>query len=183
MIIPLNKTHFAAVITLGNLVHGAGYLDSETLDHIVNLGQKHGINSCFVAIEQGELLGFRLCYAAGQWPIDKWCSVSDWSVEPKNVAYFKCNTIAEQARGKGLGGQLLTASVLALTEQGAVAGVSHLWKQSPHNAAVKYFSKAGGQLIKEHPQRWNNTVEHPDYVCNLCGPNCQCAACEMLLMF
>ncbi|WP_299805098.1 GNAT family N-acetyltransferase [uncultured Shewanella sp.] len=183
MIIPLTETHFDAVIALGNQVHGDGYLDFETLAHIVKLGNKHDINSCFIAIDEGDLLGFRLCYASGQWPIDKWCTISDWQVEPSKVGYLKCNTVAEQARGKGLGGKLLTASIAALTEQGAIAGVSHLWKQSPNNAAVKYFTKAGGRLIKEHPNRWNNTVEHPQYICILCGPNCHCAACEMLLMF
>ncbi|GIU38334.1 GNAT family N-acetyltransferase [Shewanella schlegeliana] len=183
MIVPLTPIHFDAVIALGNQVHGDGYLDAKSLAHIVSLGYKKGINSCFVAIEKGALLGFRLCYAPGQWPIDKWCSPKLWGIEEECVGYFKCNTVAKDARGKGLGGRLLQASISALTQQGATAGVSHLWQQSPNNAAVKYFTKAGGKLIYEHPNRWNDTEEHPDYVCILCGPNCHCVACEMLLTF
>ncbi|WP_259649555.1 GNAT family N-acetyltransferase [Shewanella sp. MBTL60-007] len=183
MIIPLATKHFDAVIALGNQVHGDGYLDEKSLAHIVNLGHKNGINSCFVAIDKQHLLGFRLCYAPGQWTVDKWCSPNRWGIEAERVGYFKCNTVAEEARGKGLGGRLLQASISALTQQGASAGVSHLWQQSPNNAAVKYFTKAGGKLIKEHPNRWSDTDEHPDYVCILCGSNCHCVACEMLLKF
>lgn len=183
MILPLTPIHFDAVIALGNQVHGEGYLESKLLAHIVNLGNKNSINSCFVAIEDGRLLGFRLCYAPGQWPIDKWCSPHLWGIAKESVGYFKCNTVAEEARGKGLGGRLLKASISALTLQGAAGGVSHLWQQSPNNAAVKYFTKAGGKLIKEHRNRWNDTEDHPDYICILCGANCVCGACEMLLTF
>ncbi|PKH57971.1 GNAT family N-acetyltransferase [Shewanella sp. Choline-02u-19] len=183
MIQPLEAQHFHDVIELGNLVHGNGYLDRASLQSIVDKGNSNGINSCFVAIESGRLLGFRLTYAAGQWPIDLWCTPNRWGVDQTQVGYFKCNTVASDARGKGIGGLLLNAAIGALKQQGAIAGVSHLWQQSPHNSAVRYFTKAGGVLIKEHPDRWNNTLEHPDYNCVLCGPSCHCVACEMLLIF
>ncbi|MCL1052112.1 GNAT family N-acetyltransferase [Shewanella abyssi] len=183
MIQPLEQKHFNDVIELGNLVHGNGYLDDNSLQSIVAKGNKNGINSCFVAIESNRLLGFRLTYAAQQWLIDKWCTPNRWGVSQEQVGYFKCNTVAADARGKGIGGLLLDASITALKQQGATAGVSHLWKQSPNNSAVRYFTKAGGVLIKEHPERWNDTAEHPDYICVLCGPSCHCAACEMLLIF
>ena len=153
MIFEITDTYFDEVINLGNLVHGEGYLDRSSLSMIVEKGSKNGINSSFVALESGKLLGFRLTYAAEQWDIDKWCSPDEWSVPTEHVGYFKCNTVAEEARGKGLGGLLLQSSVAALKRQGARAGISHLWKQSPNNSAVRYFSKAGGILIKDHPNR------------------------------
>ena len=183
MIIEIADAHFDEVIELGNSVHGEGYLDHSSLSVIVEKGYKNGINSCFVALESDQLLGFRLTYAAKQWDIDKWCTPNKWSVPTEHVGYFKCNTVAEDARGKGLGGLLLQSSVAALKRQGARAGVSHLWKQSPNNSAVRYFTKAGGKLIKEHPNRWNDTSDHPDYICVICGSNCRCTASEMLLTF
>jgi hypothetical protein len=99
------------------------------------------------------------------------------------VCYFKSNTIAESGRGQGLGGKLLAASKAAVMAQGAKAGVSHLWQQSPNNAAVRYFTKAGGKLIKQHPQRWHQRYMGEDYICVLCGEDCHCVACEMLLVF
>ncbi|WP_394130201.1 GNAT family N-acetyltransferase [Shewanella maritima] len=179
----LTPADFHAVITLGEQVHGAGYLDMAELEKIYQQGIKNGINAHFVAIEQGQLIGFRLTYAAGQWPKDQWCSVDKWGIDFEDVCYFKSNTLAEQARGKGLGGKLLSASIDAVKAQGAKAGVSHLWQQSPNNAAVKYFSKAGGKLIATHPQRWNQRYVGDDYHCVLCGDDCQCDACEMLLVF
>ena len=82
-----------------------------------------------------------------------------------------------------MGGQLLKHSVNAVKAQGAKAGVSHLWQQSPHNAAVRYFTKAGGKLIKQHPERWNQRYVGEEYLCVICGTDCKCVACEMLLVF
>jgi GNAT superfamily N-acetyltransferase len=183
MIRELTPSDFDAVIALGLLVHGEGYLDWESLNHIYHQGIKNDINANFVAVEGEELLGFRLTYAPGQWQFDPWCSISLWGVPAETVCYFKSNTLAESARGKGLGGKLLAASIAAVKCQGARAGVAHLWKESPHNAAVRYFAKAGARLIKEHPGRWNQAVDNPHYVCVRCGYDCHCTACEMLLRF
>jgi len=183
MIQSLSRQHFNDVIQLGNLVHGAGYLDSHSIELLYEKGIKFGINANFVAYQAGELIGFRLTYAAGNWQPDHWCTPDAWGISPSEVCYFKCNTVAEGARGKGIGGQLLNASIAAAKLQGAKAGVSHLWKQSPNNSAIRYFGKAGGVLIKEHPERWNDTKEHPDYICVLCGADCHCTASEMLLTF
>ncbi|RLV61481.1 GNAT family N-acetyltransferase [Parashewanella curva] len=179
---PLEKEDFNAVIKLGCKVHGAGYIDDKELSEIYLKGIKNGINPHFVAYKNNELVGFRLTYAAGQWQLDRWCTSKKWPTSPDDVCYFKCNTVAEEARGEGLGGKLLDASIQAVKQQGAKAGVSHLWKQSPNNAAVKYFTKAGGELIKEHPNRWNWEF-NPDYDCALCRGECQCTACEMILVF
>jgi len=183
MIQTLSPQHFSDVIELGNLVHGEGYLDSHSIELLYKKGIKSGINANFVAYQDGELIGFRLTFAPGNWEPDRWCTPDAWGIKPAEVCYFKCNTVGEDSRGKGIGGQLLNASIAAAKLQGAKAGVSHLWKQSPNNSAIRYFTKAGGVLIKEHPNRWNNTKEHPDYICVLCGTNCHCTASEMLLVF
>ena len=179
----LTPGEFDAVIKLGELVHGSGYMDIAELTAIYQKGIKNGINANFVAIENGQLIGFRLTYAAGQWQQDQWCTVDKWGVPFDDVCYFKSNTVAEAARGQGLGGELLAASKAAAVAQGAKAGVSHLWQQSPNNAAVRYFTKAGGVLIKEHPQRWHQRNVGEEYICVLCGADCHCVACEMLLLF
>ncbi|MFC1520497.1 GNAT family N-acetyltransferase, partial [Pseudomonadota bacterium] len=129
------------------------------------------------------IVGFRLTYAAGKWPVDQWCTPEKWPVTAENMCYFKCNTVAEAYRGQGIGSKLLQASIAAVKQQGAKAGVSHLWQQSPNNSAVGYFTHAGGQLIKQHPSRWNQKVDGSDYLCVLCGDDCHCTACEMVIEF
>ncbi|QYJ74258.1 GNAT family N-acetyltransferase [Shewanella sp. FJAT-52076] len=174
---------FDAVLALGEAVHGDGYLDLAHLQSLWQAGIKAGINASFVALDQNGLLGFRLTLAAGQWHPDRWCSPSLWGIAPDRVCYFKSNTLAPVARGRGLGGILLQHAVDAVKAQGALGGIAHLWQESPHNAAVRYFSKAGGKLIKAHPDRWNQSHDNPDYLCTLCGNDCHCTACEMLLVF
>ncbi|NMH65680.1 GNAT family N-acetyltransferase [Shewanella salipaludis] len=186
MIRPLSPGDFDRVIALGELVHGAGYMTLAELDKIYHQGIKHGVNASFVATTgdyDEALIGFRLTYAPGQWQLDPWCSPESWGIAPERVCYFKSNTLAPAARGQGLGGRLLAASIAAAMSQGAEAGVTQLWKESPNNAAVRYFTKAGGRLIKEHPSRWNQALDNPDYVCVRCGDDCHCTAVEMLLEF
>ena len=71
---------------------------------------------------------------------------------------------------------------MAAKGQGATAGVSHLWKQSPGNSAVKYFSKNGGTLIKEHADRWRE-LSLAGYDCPICSNDCRCEAAEMMITF
>ncbi|MCG9696658.1 GNAT family N-acetyltransferase [Shewanella sp. Isolate11] len=182
-IAPLTEAYFNQVIHLGNLVHGEGYLDNAMMSEIAAKGYKADVNANFIALLDNQVIGFRLTYAPQSWQVDKWCSPELWPVDAGKLCYFKCNTVAEQHRGKGIGKALLQASINATRLQGAVGGISHLWKQSPDNAAVGYFSKAGGKLIKAHAHRWNNNPDHPDYICVLCGKDCQCTAWEMLLLF
>ncbi|WP_394497083.1 GNAT family N-acetyltransferase [Shewanella sp. ENK2] len=190
----LTPEDFQQVIELGNLVHGEGYLDMPSLENIYQMGIKNNINAHFIAEneqlssihqaqEQSKIAGFRLTYAAGNWPIDKWCTPQKWPVSPDQMCYFKCNTVAQELRGQGIGSQLLQASIKAVKAQGATAGVSHLWKQSPKNSAVGYFTHAGGKLIKEHPSRWNQQQDNSDYLCVICGDDCHCTACEMVIEF
>ncbi|MBO9489481.1 GNAT family N-acetyltransferase [Endozoicomonas sp. G2_1] len=183
---PLQQQDFDAVIELANRVHGQGYLNQARLQAWYQQGFAKGINSHFVAYDQGlestTLAGFRLCFATEQWRIDQWCSPELWSHATEQVAYFKCNTVDENYRGLGVGSQLLKLSVAALKQQGATAGVSHLWRQSPGNSAIKYFSKCGGKLIKDHPRKWQQDCDN-GYECIICGFECYCVAAEMMITF
>ncbi len=183
---PLTAKYFPAVIALGNKVHGKGYLTSETIELWVSKGITfHGdqkINSSFVALLGDELIGFRITYAAKKWPIDQWCNPKLWHVDPELCCYFKCNTVDENYRGLGVGKKLLNQAIKAAKQQGAEAGISHLWKQSPNNSAVAYFSHCGGKLITTHKDRWLEDSKQ-GYCCVLCGNDCHCDAVEMIIYF
>lgn len=178
----LHPDHFAAVLALGNRVHGDGYLTPESLAtyHQQGLHQQH--NAGWVALDEHGLAGFRLAFAPTQWQPDQWCSTQLWPVPPAQVGYFKCNTVRPDLQGTGIGGQLLARSIQALQAQGAQAGVAHLWRESPGNAAVRYFSKHGGQLVNIHPDKWRQ-ASLAGYACVRCGFDCHCSAAEMILWF
>lgn len=178
----LTPADFQQVIRLATEVHGAGYVDESSIQAWYKKGIKNSINSGFVVYHEEKLVGFRITYAAEQWQIDQWCSTQDWPVPSEQVCYFKCNTVDKGYRGHGIGGELLKRSIAATKAQGATAGVSHLWKQSPGNSAVKYFTKCGGILIKEHPDRWRE-LSIAGYECPLCHNDCRCQAAEMMITF
>jgi ribosomal protein S18 acetylase RimI-like enzyme len=180
--LPLTSEYFLQVITLGNLVHGDGYLDSQNLEQWTNKGITKGINSSFVALLDDKVVGFRITYSANNWKIDQWCSPSSWQVASDKCCYFKCNTVDEHYRGLGIGKKLLQLAIEGAKQQGALAGISHLWKQSPNNSAVSYFTKCGGELINSHPGKWNEESKQ-GYNCILCGHDCLCEAAEMIIYF
>lgn len=179
----LSPKDFNAIITLGNKVHGAGYLDQEKIKTYYQQGLFNGINCSFVVYKEHTLVGFRLTFSANQWTIDKWCSPEAWQVPSDKVCYFKCNTVDPNHQAQGIGGNLLKYSIDAARKQGALAGVSHLWRQSPGNAAVKYFTKCGGRLVKDHPDKWyQDSLD--GYECVLCPAKaCHCVAAEMIIDF
>ena len=179
---PLSLEHFSQVIKLANRVHGAGYLDKEKLTLWTEKGTINDINCSFVALINDKVIGFRSTYSANKWPIDQWCSPNLWKVSQDKCCYFKCNTVDEQYRGLGVGKKLLSLAIQAAKKQGAQAGISHLWKQSPNNSAVAYFSKCGGTHIKSHPNKWYEDSQQ-GYDCILCGHDCQCEAAEMIIYF
>ncbi|MFD2164895.1 GNAT family N-acetyltransferase [Thalassotalea euphylliae] len=179
---PFTPEDFAQVIVLGNSVHGDGYLDQTNIKDWYEKGLKNNINAGFVAYDNDKLVGFRITYAVGQWDIDKWSTPTKWRVSPDEVCYFKCNTVDANYRGFGIGSELLKLSINAAHMQGASAGVSHLWKQSPGNSAVKYFTKCGGELVQSHPDKWREDALN-GYDCVLCGHDCHCEAAEMIIYF
>lgn len=182
----LTLDYFQQVIELGNKVHGDGYLSQKKLVDWVARGKSNNINSSYVAIvkhsKNTELIGFRLTFSAQHWQVDQWCSPDLWHVAQDKCCYFKCNTVNENYRGLGVGKQLLQLSIEAATKQGAKAGIAHLWKQSPNNSAVAYFTHCGGELVKSHPDKWNEESKQ-GYHCILCGNDCHCEAAEMIIYF
>lgn len=179
---PLTSHYFEPVVSLANQVHGAGYLNVETLAQWVAQGVVMEKNASWVAISGSELLGYRISFAAGQWQTDVWCSTEHWPIAAANMAYFKSVAVKPNSQGQGLGQLLLQQSISVLKEQGARAGLAHLWRESPHNSAVRYFSKAGGQLITIHENRWQH-LSKQGYDCPRCKSLCHCSAAEMVLPF
>lgn len=182
-IIPFEPEHYADVLKLGNEVHGDNYLSMESLAKMYEISFANDINASFVAYDGDKLVGFRLTYAAGRWPIDQWCSPELWGHDADKVCYFKCNTVAEDYRGSGIGGGLLKRSIEMTKKQGCTAGLAHIWMQSPGNSALRYMTRAGGKMIKEHPNRWLETSLNDGYYCIICKGDCHCTAAEMILEF
>lgn len=184
----LSPKHFKQIITLANKVHGDGYLNNESMAHWAARGISNNINCAYVALLNNdkstdeELIGFRITFAAQHWQADQWCSPNLWQVPQDNCCYFKCNTVSENCRGLGIGKKLLNLSIEAAKLQGAQAGVAHLWKQSPNNSAVAYFTHCGGELVTSHPDKWNEESKQ-GYNCTLCGHDCHCEAAEMIIYF
>lgn len=184
LITELTPEYFAAVVTLANLIHGDNYLDAVSLQSMQSSGIKDGINASFVALDSaGDIIGYRLSFAAGQWHSDSWCSEALWPVPLDRMAYFKSVGVALAARGQGVASALLRQSLQALKQQGALAGLAHIWRESPGNAAQRYFSHAGATLLKVHPEKWRHLSESAGYDCPVCGALCRCSAAEMVLMF
>ncbi|KUM51651.1 GNAT family N-acetyltransferase [Rheinheimera sp. EpRS3] len=180
----LTPAFFPAVVSLANAIHGDNYLNHASLVAMHLQGIVKGINASFVAIdEQQQLIGYRLSFAAGQWQPDRWCTEALWPVPCADMAYFKSVGVSAGQRGKGVASSLLQASVAALKQQGAKAGLAHIWRESPGNAAQRYFSYAGAVLVKVHPQRWRHLSETAGYYCPICGALCNCSAAEMVLTF
>lgn len=178
----LEQDDFEKVITLATTVHGVGYMDREMLTQWHQQGISKGINAGYVAYHDDRLVGYRITYAAGQWPLDKWCTTDRWEQPAERVCYFKCNTVDSEYRSLGIGSQLLKLSSKAAAKQGALAGVTFLWRQSPGNSAVKYFTRCGGVSIKTHYSKWNADCEQ-GYICTICGNDCHCDAQEMIIYF
>jgi len=182
---PLCEEDFEQLIILANTVHGDGYLNMTRLQTWYKKGltqEPNAVNASYVAYHQDKLVGFRITYAIGHWQIDQWLTPSLWRVDSDKVCYFKCNTVDQAYRGLGIGSQMLQLSVTAAKKQGALAGVSHLWQQSPNNSAVSYFTRCGGELVKLHPDKWNEESKN-GYDCILCGLDCHCEAAEMIIYF
>lgn len=179
----LRVEDFDKIVDLGNKINGDNYLDRQALDRILQKSQKGNLNCSFVAYEGDALIAFRLTYAPGKWVPDKWCCPEKWKVPADKICYFKANMVDEGHRGQGIGPLLLKRSIETAKLQGAVAGVTHIWMQSPGNSAFKYFTRAGGELVCIHPDRWSEDYVDFGYVCTICGESCHCDGAEMILYF
>jgi predicted GNAT family acetyltransferase len=197
--------HFDAVITLGNEVHGDNYLDISQMKDIYERSWAGNVNASWVAFlpkqaksiispeeqqnnsskhtSDGYLVGFRLTIAPRNWTPDKWCTPEHWGHRQEQVCYFKCNTVDSSIRGQGVGSSLLRKSIESAKAQNAHAGVAHIWMQSPQNSAFGYFEASGGELVKEHPNKWQIHSIEDGYDCPVCESVCCCVASEMIIHF
>jgi GNAT superfamily N-acetyltransferase len=175
--------HFHQVLELATAVHGENYLDMPGLQRIYQHSFEQNINASWVAVDDQQIIGFRLTIAAPYWQPDRWCSPDAWGIEQRQLCYFKCNTVAQQYRGQGIGQRLLLLSIEKAKLQGCVAGLAHIWLASPNNSAFQYFSKCGGETIKHHPAKWRDLSIQEGYICPVCPDICECVAAEMILYF
>ncbi|WP_034474715.1 GNAT family N-acetyltransferase [Aestuariibacter salexigens] len=180
---PLGECHYEGLLTLANFVHGDNYLDHDGLTALHKASVKDGVNVSWVALQGDDVVGFRLTQAAGNWSVDKWCTPSAWGVPIEDVAYFKCNTVSPALQGHGIGSTLLSLSIDKLKQQGSQAGLAHIWLASPGNSAFRYFTRCGGRLVREHPNKWQEHSIHDGYLCPVCGELCHCTAAEMIITF
>ncbi len=179
---PLVRQFYAATVELANGIHGAGYLTEDLLAVMVSQGATQTANASFVAIVGEQVVAYRLSFLAGKWLPDEWCTQEQWPVPASNMAYFKSVAVSPTLQGLGIGQALLQHSIGVLRQQGATAGLAHLWRESPNNSAVRYFTKAGGELIKIHENRWQH-LSAQGYACPRCRSLCCCSAAEMVLRF
>jgi ribosomal protein S18 acetylase RimI-like enzyme len=142
----LSEDDFEKVIDLGERIHGKNYLTPETMEEIYHKSFSPDGNCCSYVLydgprdgKTGKMVGFRLTYAPGAWEPDKWCSVDAWGVPPEKVCYFKSNTIDSAYRGQGLGPYLLDVSMQTVKQQGAVAGVTHIWMSSSGYSPLLFY--------------------------------------------
>lgn len=202
--VQLAPHHFDAIIALGNKVHGENYLDLLQMQDLYKRSWSNNVNASWVALVTGEdiaglrtasskddckltsdgyIVGFRLTIAANNWMPDKWCTPNEWGCTPIQVCYFKSVTVDNAVRGKGVGSSLLRKSIGSAKQQNALAGVAHIWMQSPGNAAYEYFTANGGELIKKHPNKWQIHSIEDGYECMVCDDICVCTAGEMIIHF
>lgn len=198
--VQLASHHFKAIIALGNEVHGENYLDMLQMQDLYNRSWANQVNASWVAFvadagvlgtklvsskqtSDGYIVGFRLTIAAGNWTPDKWCTPDAWECLPINACYFKSITVDSAVRGNGVASSLLRMSIESAKKQNTVAGVAHIWMQSPGNAAFKYFTACGGKMVKKHPNKWQINSIEDGYECNICNDICVCTAGEMILHF
>ncbi len=182
-IVELQPPCFADVLALALQVHGENYLDDQGIAAIYEKSIKNDVNASLLAYEGDRLVGFRLTYAPGSWALDQWCTPSMWHVAAEKVCYFKSSAVCESMRGKGIGRALLTASIERVKQQGARAGIAHVWRESPGNSAFMYFSRCGAQLVKDHPDKWHRDSVEDGYCCPVCPGHCHCTAAEMIIYF
>ncbi|KKL76323.1 hypothetical protein LCGC14_1746480 [marine sediment metagenome] len=183
----LRESNFEDVVKLGNVVIGDNYLSTKELESILKKSTKEGVNCSFVlSLNEGDgqerVIGFRLTYAPGQW-IDSYpfkLSPEEWGFDPTKVAYMKSNILDKEFRGKGFGRMLLDKAIATTKRVRAEAALAHIWMNSPGNSAYKYFSRAGGKVIKEYPAYWAE-LHNIDAPCTHCGDICTCPAAEMII--
>lgn len=180
----MEQDDLPSVMALGNKVHGDNYLTEENLpDYFARGHSLDGRNLHWLCFADDILIGIRITFAPGQWEIDSWCTPTAWPFPKEQLCYFKCSAVDPDFQGSGVGKSLLSHSIVEAQGAGCRGGLAHIWRQSPNNSAFAYFTRCGGELIRDHQDRWHRSSVEEGYYCPVCEGICHCTAAEMLLRF
>lgn len=159
---------------------GENYFTLPELEEALERSTSNDIMCSFVLVDADHKIhGLRLAYPPGSWTKGKGKRLSTdlWNIPQEKVAYFQSLFLSDEVQGKGWGPQLSAAAIEAFRKLGALAIVTHAWKESPNNSSLKYLAKQGFTSVATHPEYWIDV----DYECVLDGKPCRCTAEEMIL--
>lgn len=181
----LRERDIAKIMDLSVLVYGENFQDLEYYVDILAKSEKDGVSCSFVGYDDlsEDLIAYRLTYAPGNWEPGQWSTPGLWGAPPEKVCYFSGNVVHPDRQGRGIGSMMIARSIEAVILQGGVAGVAHVWKESPGNAAYKCFTKAGGEIIKNHIDMYLGDFEKYGTICAVDGADCHCTGIEMIINF
>ena len=181
-LIDLEEKHIPEILAFADTYIGPRYYNPSSLKEILNLAQMNKSSICLGLKDSSnhKLVALRISLPPGGW-IQKYCEgiLSDqWPLDPKDVGYFKSLFLSPEFRGRGLGPYLSQVAIERMKTRGAKGIAVHSWKESPHNASLRYLSKIGFKAVGEIPLYWNRV----DYDCTGCKTTpCTCTAVEMIL--
>jgi ribosomal protein S18 acetylase RimI-like enzyme len=168
-----------AIEALADRVVGPGYYPQATVLEYLDRATKDGVVCAHVAFLGERLVGFRFALPPGRWSSGRGRGLSPdrWPVPLEQAAYFQSAYVDFDAMGHGIGRRMATMALDALRRLGALAVVTHSWKEAPHGSSFRYLSRLGFQPVAEYPEYWSEV----DYTCWLDGKPCRCTAVEMVL--
>ncbi len=185
----LSEEHFDKVIELSDSIFGKGFFSREDLQKALEASTiGHWCCSSIMYDgdkSKGNITGFRITAAPGKWdPHNGYYTPEDWGVEDiAKVCHFRTIAINPNYRRHGIATTLLNISIETVQKMGAVAGVAHVWKESPKNGAFRYFADNGGKIVAVWLDRWTD-VGSLDQGCLICGEGqCHCTGLEMIIHF
>lgn len=175
---PLQKSDLTEVKKCTDQTIGENYFSLQELEECFQKSQLNNVMYSFVLVEQGKILGLRLAYPPGAWAKGKGSKLKPelWKVPHGKAGYFQSLFLAKEVQGYGWGPKLSEAAIEKFKEIGALAIVTHAWKESPNNSSLRYLTKFGFEMVAIHPDYWVDV----DYTCVLDGKPCHCTAVEMI---
>lgn len=180
-IVDLSAQDIPEIIEFADLNIGKGYYTTATTKEILNAASAKDPTTCLGMrdLNTQKLIAIRISLPPGTW-MNRFSYgqlTEKWGVDPKNVGYFKSLFLDPSYRGQKLGPRLSAEAERRMWARGALAIVTHSWKESPNNSSTKYLTKMGFQVVGELPHYWAQV----DYDCSGCHNRpCSCTAVEMI---
>jgi len=181
-LIDLKFEHIPEILVFADEYIGPRYYDESSLKEILSLSKNGLPSTCLGLLDEssGKIVALRISFPPGTW-MEHYCEGTlkeNWGFPENEVGYFKSLFLAPKFRGRGLGPFLSETATDRMKAHGAKAILVHSWKESPHNASLRYLTKMGFNVVGEHPLYWNKV----DYDCAGCKVfPCTCTAVEMIL--